>query len=299
MADVTPMILPTGGVDGLFGSNNGLLGGLILGSLLRNGGLFGGTAGEAAGAVATTQGVNNSVTQAAMQQQLADIKAAIPYNEAQMQLALSGAVHDINNNINTTKTYVADRVNMTSDASAVRDAATQAGIQAGFSALNTNLLTELGDIANHISAGQRQADQNTFAITNAVKDGNFELQKSISASTYELAKAVVADGDRTRSLITSQYEATLNRQLSEANNALAELRSRHHLDANTRAIEVTTTNNINQMQQQTQQQQQMQYLAGIVSNLANDLQYIRATNQAINIGSGTQRANPTNTNVMA
>ena len=299
MADVTPMILPTGGVDGLFGSNNGLLGGLILGSLLRSGGLFGGPAGEAAGAVATTQGVNNSVTQAAMQQQLADIKAAIPYNEAQMQLALSGATHDINNNISGTKTYVSDQITRTSDASAARDAATQAGIQAGFSALNTNLLTELGDIANHISAGQRQADQNTFAITNAVKDGNFELQKSISSSTYELAKAVVADGDRTRSLITSQYEATLNRQLSEANNALAELRSRHHLDSNTRAIEVNTTNNINQMQQQNQQQQQMQYLAGIISNLANDLQYIRATNQAINIGSGTLRANPTNTNVMA
>jgi hypothetical protein len=233
-------------------------------------------------------GVNSAINQSQIESQLADIKASIPYNEAQVQLALSGAQHDINNNISDTKTYISDQVSRASSDSASRDAAAMAGIQAGFSALNTNLLSELGDIQNHIAQVQTEGLKNTYA-----------LDKSITTSQYEIAKAITTDGDRTRSLITSQYEATLNRQLSEANNALAELRGRHHLDSATRSIEVNTTNNINQMQMQNQQQQQMQALTGVIANLANDLQYMRATNQAINIGSGVLRANPTNTNVMA
>lgn len=292
MADT--MVVP--GVDGLFGAGmggGGLIGGLILGSLLRNNGnLFGngwndgaygprpfgpGYGDPLASGLATTAGVNSAINQSQIETQLADIKAAIPYNEAQVQLALAN-----------TQTALTDQINRSSAESQSRDAATQAGIQAGFTALNTNLLGEIGDLENHIARTEVEAAKNTYA-----------LEKSISGSQYALAQAITADGDRTRSLITAQYEATLNRQLSEANNALAELRARQHLDTATRSIEVNTTNNINQMQQQTQQQQQLQYLAGIVSNLANDLQYIRATNQAINIGSGTLRANPTNTNVMA
>lgn len=122
------------------------------------------------------------------------------------------------------------------------------------------------------------------------------LEKSVMENRYELAKDITNDGDKTRALITSQYEATLNRQLGEANAAIIELRSQNALNERARGIEVTTTNNINQAQSQQQQQQQWGHLAGLVSNLANDLQYIRATNQAINVGSGTLTANPANTN---
>lgn len=100
---------------------------------------------------------------------------------------------------------------------------------------------------------------------------------------------------KTRALIVSQYEATLNRQLSDANATVIELRSNERLNERARGIEINTTNNINQVQQQAQQQQQFQGLANLVANLANDLQYIRASNQAINIG-GTQTATPVNTN---
>jgi hypothetical protein len=118
----------------------------------------------------------------------------------------------------------------------------------------------------------------------------------VAQSKFDLSQAISNDGEKTRALITHQYEATLNRQLSEANAALIELRGDSRIRESQRNIEITTTNNINQVQAQQQQQQQFQALAGLVSNLANDLQYIRATNQAINIGSGAMTANPMNTN---
>ena len=262
---MTDVIMPQ--TDGLFGGGSGgggLVGGLILGSLLRNNGnLFGGGEAAATGGVATQMGVQTVVNQSAIQQELADIKASIPFNEAQVQLALAGV-----------QTALTSNITAAASASAAQSAQTQLITQAGFTALNQNMNAGFADVANHLN----------------------DIEVDAQKNKYELAQAVVTDGDRTRSLITAQYEATLNRQLSEANNALAELRGRHHVDSTARGIEVNTTNNINQMQAQQQQQQQFQALAGIVSNLANDLQYIRATNQAINIGSGVQTANPQNTN---
>jgi ribosome biogenesis SPOUT family RNA methylase Rps3 len=108
---------------------------------------------------------------------------------------------------------------------------------------------------------------------------------------YELAKDIAADGDRTRSLITAQYEATLNRQLGDANAEIIALRNRAALDAATNGITLTNTNNINQMQQQTQSQQQYAQLAHMIYGLGQNI-----TNGAINVGSGTLTANPTNTN---
>ena len=262
---VNPVLMGGGGGD-LFGSSNGLIGGLILGSLLRNNGnLFGGGGDSAAavGAVATQSGVQSVVNQSAMQQELADIKASIPYNESQVQLALSAS-----------QTALTDQINRGSEASAVRDANTQGIVASGFANQNLALANSLASITKDVNA----------------------VGSAVQASTYAITETVRNDGDKTRALITSQYEATLNRQLSEANAALAELRSNANLATAQRNIEVNTTNNINQAQSQAQQQQQFQALAGLVSNLANDLQYIRATNQAINIGSGTQAANPMNTN---
>jgi hypothetical protein len=105
--------------------------------------------------------------------------------------------------------------------------------------------------------------------------------------------AVYVDGDKTRALIVAQYEAALNRQLSDANAAVIALQNRFDFAERSRGIEVTTTNNINQMQQQSQQQQQYGQLYGALWNLS---QGIQATNQAINVGTGTQTANPLNNN---
>ena len=119
------------------------------------------------------------------------------------------------------------------------------------------------------------------------------VEKSIMENRYELSKDITNDGDKTRALITQQYEATLNRQLTDANAAIIALQSKLDTGAATRGVEVTTTNNINQMQQQQQQQQQWGQLYNAIWGLA---QNIRSNNEAINVGSGTLTANPTNTN---
>jgi hypothetical protein len=131
--------------------------------------------------------------------------------------------------------------------------------------------------------GVKEAVMNTAAQTN----------QNIMENRYELSKDITNDGDKTRALITQQYEATLNRQLAEANAALIELRSQANVAAATRGVEVTTTNNINQMQSQQQQQAQFAQLGNLIWTLG---QSIRSNNEAINVGSGTLTANPTNTN---
>jgi len=71
-----------GGENGMGGTGMGL----VLGLLLGRGGLFGNQNGEGSGCV-TNETLN--------QQTLGDIKAAIPYNEAQVQLALAQAMASI------------------------------------------------------------------------------------------------------------------------------------------------------------------------------------------------------------
>ena len=123
-----------------------------------------------------------------------------------------------------------------------------------------------------------------------------QLNTNLMATANETQKTVTADGDKTRALITQQYEMNLQRQLADANAAIIELRSDNRLSERSRGIEVTTTNNINQMQQQQQAQAQYGQLAGLIYALG---QSIRDNNSAINVGSGTQTSTntPTNTNI--
>jgi hypothetical protein len=123
--------------------------------------------------------------------------------------------------------------------------------------------------------------------------GQAAINQNVMENRYELSKDISADGEKTRALITQQYELNLQRQLADANAAIIELRSREFSGAAARGVEVTTTNNINQMQQQQQTQAQYGQLANLIWSLG---QSIRSENAAINVGSGTQTANPSNTN---
>lgn len=252
--NATPVMFPGG--DGLFG-NNGLIGGLILGSLLRNNGnLFGNQGDGAAGAVATQAGVQSVVNQSAIQQELADIKAAIPLAEAQTQTALGAAQNAIQQSVFQGQTVT----------------------QAGFAALSNTL---------------NQIENNILRETNTTNQAVANVDRNLAVQTGVITQAISNDGDKTRALITQQYEATLNRQLSDANAAVIALQSKLDTQTATRGVEVTTTNNINQMQQQQQQQQQWGQLYNVLWGLA---QNIRSTNEAINVGTGTLTANPVNTN---
>ncbi len=222
-----------GGGDGLFGGGGGggLIGGLILGSLLRqgNGGLFGGN-GDGAGAAAVLRS---------------------PPEQAQANMSLMQAIGAV-------------------DKSVAVNAAT---FEASQATQSLGLTT--------------QFNNQTMALSTQL----MALNQEVMENRYELSKDISNDGEKTRALLVAQYEATLNRQLGDANAEIIALRSRSALDSATNGITLTNTNNINQMQQQQQQQAQYANLAHLIYGLGQNI-----TNGAINVGSGTLTANPVNTN---
>jgi hypothetical protein len=243
----------SGGGDGLFGGGGGLVGGLILGSLLRNGngGFLGGNDGAGGAALGAT--LRNPPEQ----------------NQANMDLMQSiGAV---------------DKAVAVSTAAMEASQANQTiGLTAAINGLAQGLSMRVDNVKDIVNA-------NSVALM----QGQAAIQQNIMENRYELSKDISADGEKTRALITSQYELNLQRQLSDANAAIIELRSREFSGAAARGVEVTTTNNINQMQQQQQQQAQYGQLANLIWSLGQNIQN---GNAAINVGSGTQTANPANTN---
>ena len=244
---ITPAGMMMSGGDGLFGGS-GLIGGLILGSLLRNNGnLFGGDG--AAGAAALRS----------------------PPEQSQANMSLMNAIGEVGKQV-----------------------------ALGTATVETSNAVQTGQLTNAIS----QATSAQLIATQSVKDGINSLggllstqlngvQQQVMENRYELSKDITTDGEKTRALLVQQYEATLNRQLSDANAAVIALQAKLDTAAATRGVEVTTTNNINQMQQQSQQQQQYGQSYNAIWGLA---QHIQNTNSAINVGSGTQTANPANTN---
>jgi hypothetical protein len=248
-------MMMAGGDGGLgFGSGGGLIGGLILGTLLRNGngGLFGGGGdGGAAGAVLRSPPEQVAANMSLMQS-IGQVDKAVAVGTAAMEASQAQQTIGITNQFNNVTSSLAARVD---------------GVKESVNGNAVALMQQLNTVNTNMLTGFNQTQQ-----------------------------VVQNDGDKTRALITAQYEATLNRQLNEANNAIIELRSRENFTAATRGVEVTTTNNINQMQQQSQQQAQYGQLYSAIWGLG---QSIRDNNSAINVGSGTQTSTntPTNTNI--
>jgi hypothetical protein len=247
---ITPAGMMMSGGDGLFGGGGGLIGGLILGSLLRNNGnLFGGN-----GDVAAAGAVLRS-----------------PPEQTQANMDLMAAIGAVDKSV------------------AVSTAAMEASQANQTIGLTSQLNNVASSLASRVDGTKEAVNAGTMVLAQQLNG----VERSIMENRYELAKDITTDGDKTRALITSQYEATLNRQLSDANAAIIALQAKLDTGAVTRGVEVTTTNNINQMQQQQQQQAQWGQLYNVLWGLS---QSIRSTNEAINVGSGTLTANPANTN---
>ena len=172
-------------------------------------------------------------------------------------------------------------------------AVSQAAIE-NSNSMQTNMLS--GQLSNVAAATVAQIT----GVKEAVNAGAMVLaqqlngvEKTIMENRYALSQDISNDGDKTRNLLTRQYEESLNRALAVAQAEVIELRGDRRLAEATRGVEVTNTNNINQMQQQQQQQAQFGQLANLIWGLG---QNIRNANSAINVGSGTQTSTPTNTN---
>lgn len=247
MAEILqPSGMMMSGGDGLFGSN-GLIGGLILGSLLRNNGGFLGADG-AGGAVLRN-----------------------PPEQDQANMSLMAAIGGVDKSVAvSTAAMEASQANQT------------IGITSQFNNTTASLASRIDGVKEAVNGGTMVLAQQLNGV-----------QQQVMENRYELSKDIAADGDKTRALITAQYEAALNRQLSDANARVIALEAKLDTGAIARGVEVNTTNNINQMQQQQQQQQQWGHLYNAIWGLA---QQIRSNNEAINVGSGTLTANPTNTN---
>lgn len=250
MAEVmTPSMIMGGGNDGILGGN-GLIGGLILGSLLRNNGnLFGGDASGAALGATLRNPPEQDQANMSLMQSIGQVDKAVAVGTAAMEAS---------------------------------QAAQSAAITAQLNNVASSLVTRIDGVKDAVNAN---------AV--ALMQGQNAIQQNVMENRYELSKDIAADGEKTRALLVAQYEAALNRQLSDANARVIALETRADTTAAARGVEVTTTNNINQMQQQQQQQAQYGHLANLIWGLG---QQIRSTNEAINVGSGTLTANPVNTN---
>ena len=253
-------MLMSGGGDGLFGGGGGLIGGLILGSLLRNNGnLFGGDGNGAAAATLRS-----------------------PPEQVAANMSLMQAIGAV------------DKAVSNSTASMEASQATQTlGITTQLSSVASSLSNNVNGLKDVINANTVSLMQGQNALAQGQLTSTAAINQNVMENRYELSRDINNDGDKTRALITAQYEAALNRQLSDANAAVIALQNRFDNAERSRGIEVTTTNNINQMQQQSQQQQQYGQLYNALWSMA---QQIQNTNSAINVGSGTQTANPLNTN---
>ena len=172
-------------------------------------------------------------------------------------------------------------------------AVSQAAIE-NSNSMQTNMLSgQLSQVAQ-ATVGQISGLKDVVnANSVALMQGQSAIQQNIMENRYELSKDISSDGEKTRALITAQYELNLQRQLADANAQIIELRGDNRLQTATNGINVTNTNNINQMQQQQQQQYQYGQLANMLWALG---QNITNANSAINVGSGTQTSTPTNTN---
>jgi hypothetical protein len=243
---ITPSGMMMSGGDGLFGGG-GLIGGLILGSLLRNNGnLFG--ADGAGGATLRS-----------------------PPEQSQANMDLMAAIGAVAKDV------------------AVSTAAMEASQANQTIGLTSQLNNTTASLAARVDGVKEAVNAGTMVLAQQLNG----VQQQVMQNRYELSKDISTDGEKTRALLVQQYEATLNRQLSDANAAVIALQNKLDTGAVARGVEVTTTNNINQMQQQSQQQQQWGQLYNAIWGLA---QNIRANNEAINVGTGTLTANPTNTN---
>lgn len=270
MADMMDGVnLFTGGSGGGAGTMGaglgaGLLGGVLGGALLgnRRGGLLGGDDGYVGGAGphhATTSDVQNTVNDAAIMTQLADIKAAVPLAEGQVQLALAGAQMALTSTIN--------------DGTSSIIAANGSGVSTIMS--NLNMQTQLN--TKGFSDAQLQLANTGFALMDATKQNRFDITSAINN-----------DGDKTRALIQSIDKSNDSRLITTLANEVSELRGDRRMDAARESITITNNNNATAIAQQQQAQQQAQQLLVLNAQLQALVQQNQHIQQGVlNIGSGT------------
>lgn len=248
------------------GLGAGLVGGLLGTMLFRNNGVLGGE-----GVVpATLPAIESVVNNAAINTALGDIKASIPYNEAQVQLALAGAQADINGNINNSNMGLTNALNTQSLATANN-----------FASLNTNLSSSLSNITATVNA-------TAAANLAATKEASILAERN----AWALSQSITSDGDKTRALIQSIDKTNDSRTITTLANEISDLKNHANLATAAGNITISNTNTATAMQQQAQQQAQQQQIAVLTSQIYGLIQQNQNIQQGVlNIGSGTVSGN--------
>lgn len=254
------------------GLGAGLVGGLLGTMLFRNNGL--GVDG-----VGTAAGVHTAVSDTAVLQTLGDIKASIPFNEGQMQLALAGAQADINSNISTGLTTA-----MAGQAGINRNISDSlATALAGQGAIKETILTSANSLGTSIASS-------SALLQKSITDASILAERN----SWALSQAITNDGDKTRALIQSIDKTNDSRLITSQANEITELRHDRRLQEATGNITISNNNNAtaNAQQQQAQQQQQVQYqILAQLAALNADVQSVKQSSVIFNSGTQTNSGN--------
>lgn len=167
-------------------------------------------------------------------------------------------------------------------------------VQLALSNAMASLTNQINQGTGAVLAGQGSAALSAAVYANQAARDIAAVETEVARESNAIQMVVKEDGERTRSLITNNLIADLNSKLVIAANEAAELRDQASRTADTHGINISMINNQNQNQMQFQAQSQA--MNQLVSCLNGMQQSIHATNQAINIGSGSQRATPSNNN---
>ena len=310
-------------VPGL-GGEGGLIGGLILGSLLRNGGnLFGnnGVDGNWGGRGNWDRSVSEQVTEAVGSlmsiQDINEVKRDVKESESAIERAISQSAAALNSTITSGHNGITNTVlqgeiatlqavNGAQDLLSSQLASGTLGITQAVNATQDSLsngqrslAVQIADTAKDsaVAAAMTNANiANSSAITQlAIATTANNLNTNLLQGNYATLAAITNDGDKTRALIQSINTADLNRQITVAENKLAEALGDHRAHRYSKETEVNVSQVVNQAQAQAQQQQQFQTLSNGLAVLLGEIQ--RNTQSTIAIGSTLTGISQTATNV--
>jgi hypothetical protein len=174
-------------------------------------------------------------------------------------------------------------------------AVSTADMQASQATQSAGIVAQLnsitGALATRIDAVKDVINGNTLHLAEKM----CAVDKSIMENRYELSKDITHDGDKTRNILTTQYQDSLNRLLSEARNEISDLRNDYNGFRRSHDNTLSVTQTVNQAQAQSQNNAHFDRLYHMLHGVG---QNIRDTNTAINFGAGTltNTNTPTNTN---
>lgn len=256
-------LLKGANMGNLFGGqdSNGLIGGLILGSLLRNGGnLWGPNGGGVIDPNAQQLAIDAAVSAALANANQANNNSMLLLKDIQ------DSSQEVISSISAAENAINASITQGNQTILIQQLQAQIANLMGQGEIKTAIATTSGSIVNEIHESESALSSQMNALNTNMLQGFNNVTREISA-----------DGDKTRAMIMANL-------VTELNNQIADLRTRSAVDAGG----VNVTNNINQNQLQQQQQQQAVLQTTLLQQLVGEIQ--RNTQSVVNLGTMTGQA---------